>query len=181
MNETAPHARRAFHDLFPDGAVTRARFGRVRGSDGLTCYHCGTIGDAASVSKTKFRHCKACKGQFSVTPGTPMRCAHPPLRTWAQTISLSIASSKGISVVNPSEMPGVVRQDGVAPRSPIRAMMAENSPRLSAIVEIDEMVRRRASGPSRTARRTISRRPIRRDVVPSARWFRSPRNAVATW
>jgi hypothetical protein len=85
-NSTPPQARRAFHDLFPNGAVTRARLGRVRGPDGSTCYHCGTIGDAASVSKAKFRHWKACKSQFSVTASTPMRRAHPPLRTWAQTM-----------------------------------------------------------------------------------------------
>lgn len=82
MNETALTLR-AFNALFPDEDAARAWFERARWPDGPTCYHCGTIGDAAYMPKTKFWHCKACKGQFSVTAGTPMHRTHLPLLTWA--------------------------------------------------------------------------------------------------
>jgi len=91
------------------------------------------------MPKTKFWHCKACKGQFSVTPGTPMHRTHLPLLTWAQAIYLIVTSSKGISAVKLSEMLGVSYETAWHLGHRIRAMMAENSPLLSNIVEIDEM------------------------------------------
>lgn len=105
-----------FTCLFPDEDVPRAWFERARWPDVTTSHHCGTIGDAAYIPKTKFWYCKACKGQFPVTAGTPMRRPHLPLLTWTQTIYLIVASSKGIG-----------------------AIMAENSPLLSNVVEINEM------------------------------------------
>ena len=138
MNETALTLR-AFNALFPDEDAARAWFECARWPDGPTCYHCGTIGDAAYMPKTKFWHCKACKGQFSVTAGTPMHRTHLPLLTWAQAIYLIITSSKGISAVKLSEMLGVSYETAWRLGHRIRAMMAENSPLLSNIVEIDEM------------------------------------------
>jgi len=61
MNETALTLR-AFNALFPDEDAARAWFERARWPDGPTCYHCGTVGKAAYMPKTKFWHCKACKG-----------------------------------------------------------------------------------------------------------------------
>lgn len=138
MNETALTLR-AFNDLFPDEDAARAWFERARWPDGPTCYHCGTIGHAAYMPKTKFWHCKACKRQFSVTAGTPMHRTHLPLLTWAQAIYLIVASSKGISAVKLSEMLGVSYETAWHLGHRIRAMMAEDSPLLSNVVEIDEM------------------------------------------
>ena len=138
MNEVALTLR-AFNDLFPNKDAARAWFERARWPDGPTCYHCGAIGDTAYMPKTKFWHCKACKGQFSVTAGTPMHRTHLPLLTWAQAIYLIVASSKGISAKRLGEMLGVSFETARHLGHRIRAMMAEDSLLMSDLVEIDEM------------------------------------------
>lgn len=68
-----------------------------------------------------------------------MHRTHLPLLTRAQAISLIVASSKGISAVKLSEMLGVSDETAWHLGHRIRAMMAEDSPLLSNVVEIDEM------------------------------------------
>lgn len=130
---------RAFNDLFPDEDAARAWFERARWPDGPECYHCGVVGNAAYMPKTKFWHCKACKRQFSVTAGTPMHRTHLPLLTWAHAIYLIVASSKGISAKKLGEMLGVSYATAWHLGHRIRVMMTEANPILSGVVEIDEM------------------------------------------
>ena len=88
----------------PDEDAARAWFEKARWPSGPECYHCGAVGNALYMPKTRFWHCKACRRQFSVTAGTPMHRTHLPLLTWAQAIYLTVSSSKGISAVKLSEM-----------------------------------------------------------------------------
>ena len=87
---------RGLNEMFPDEGAARACFEKVRWPHGPECYHCGTAGEAAYMSKTKFWHCKSCKKQFSVAAGMPMHRTHVPLLTWAHAIYLIVSSSKGI-------------------------------------------------------------------------------------
>ena len=130
---------RAFHEMFPDEDAARAWFERSRWSRGPECYHCGAVGNAAYMPKTKFWHCKSCKKQFSVTAGTPMHRTHLPLLTWAHAIYLIVSSSQGISAVKLSEMLGISYPSAWHLGHRVRAMMAAANPILSGVVEIDEM------------------------------------------
>lgn len=65
---------------------------------------------------------------------------HPPaLLTWAQAIHLIVASSKGISAKKLGEMLGVSYETAWHLGHRIRAMIAEDNPLLSNLVEINEM------------------------------------------
>ncbi len=130
---------REFNSLFPDEDAARLWFERARWPNGPECYHCGVVGNAAYMPKTKFWHCKACKKQFSVTAGTPMHRTHLPLLMWAQAIYLITASSKGISSLKLSEMLGIQYNSAWHMNHRIRVMMAEANPILANVVEIDEM------------------------------------------
>ena len=130
---------RAFNEMFPDEDAARAWFEKARWPNGPKCCHCGAIGNALYMPKTRFWHCKACRRQFSVTAGTPMHRTHLPLLTWAQAIYLTVSSSKGISAVKLSEMLDVHYVTAWHLGHRIRAMMAERHPVLSGVVEIDEM------------------------------------------
>ncbi len=137
MNATALTLR-AFNDLFPDEEAARAWFERARWPDGPVCPSCGTVGESHWIRTARRWNCKGCRHQFTVTAGTPMHRTHLPLLTWAQAIYLIGASSKGISAVKLSEILGVSYETAWHLGQRIRAMMAEDSPLLSGIVEIDE-------------------------------------------
>lgn len=83
--------------------------------------------------------CGGCTKQFTVTAGTPMHKTHLPLLKWVQAIYLIVASSKGISSVKLSEMLDVSYETAWYLGHRIRAMMAEENPILSGVVEMDEM------------------------------------------
>ena len=137
MNTTALTLR-AFNDLFPNEEAARAWFERARWPDGPVCPSCGTVSKSWWIRTARRWNCKRCRHQFTVTAGTPMHRTHLPLLTWAQAIYLIIASSKGISAVKLSEILGVSYETAWHLGHRIRAMMAEDSPLLSGIVEIDE-------------------------------------------
>ena len=137
MNRTGLTLR-AFNDFFPDEEAARAGFERARWSDGPVCPSCGTVGGSRWIRTVRRWNCKGCRHQFTVTAGTSMHRTHLPLLTWAQAIDLVVASSKGISAVKLSEILGVSYETAWHLGHRIRAMMAENSPLLSGIVEIDE-------------------------------------------
>ena len=148
---------RVFNVLFPDEAAARLWFERARWPNGPECYHCGVVGNAAYMPRTKFWHCKACKKQFSVTAGTPIHRTHLPLLMWAQAIYFIVASSKGISSLKLSEMLDVHYATAWHLGHRIRVMMAEANPILAGVVEIDEMYAgappRKRAKPSRDSAR----------------------------
>ncbi|WP_366941404.1 transposase, partial [Acidocella sp.] len=51
---------RAFNEMFPDEDAARAWFEKARWPNGPKCCHCGAIGNALYMPKTRFWHCKAC-------------------------------------------------------------------------------------------------------------------------
>jgi transposase-like protein len=69
--------------------------------DGVTCPHCGTIGEATKLKgKTTRRglwNCRACRKPFTVRMRTIFESSHIPLHIWLQTIYLFSSSKKGIS------------------------------------------------------------------------------------
>lgn len=128
-----------FHRRFPEEATARAWFERARWPDGPECPRCGQVGQAWWIATKRVWECKGCRGQFTVTAGTPMHRTHLPLLTWLQAMWLISASSKGISALKLAEWLGVAYQTAWHLGHRIRAMMAEDSPMLRGIVELDEM------------------------------------------
>jgi len=137
MNKTALSLAR-FNALFPDEVAARRWFEQARWPEGPACYHCGSIGKAWWIEAKKFWCCASCRGQFSVTAGTPMHQSHLPLLTWARAIYLILASSKGLSAVKIGEMLGVCYSTAWFLGHRIRAMMSEQNPLLSGVVELGE-------------------------------------------
>lgn len=129
---------REFTALFPDEDAARAWFEYARWPDGPACHHCGAVNDATRIESRGIWRCRACSKQFSVTAGTPMHKTHLPLLTWAQAIYLIVSSSKGISSMKLGEMLGLPYSTAWHLSHRIRAMMAEDSPLLAGVVEIDE-------------------------------------------
>ena len=137
MNKTALSLAR-FNALFPDEVAARRWFEQARWPEGPACYHCGSIEKAWWIEAKKFWCCASCRGQFSVTAGTPMHQSHLPLLTWARAIYLILASSKGLSAVKLGEILGVSYSTAWFLGHRIRAMMNEHNPLLSGVVELDE-------------------------------------------
>lgn len=67
-----------------------------------------------------------------------MHKTHLPLRMWIQAMWLMTTSSKGISSLKLGEWLGIQRRTAWHLAHRVRAMMAEDSPMLRGIVEIDE-------------------------------------------
>lgn len=128
-----------FRNRFPDEDAARAWFERARWPDGPECPRCGLVGRAWWVTTKRVWCCRGCRSQFTVTAGTPMHRTHLPLLTWLQAMWLISASSKGISAMKLAEWLGVAYQTAWHLGHRIRAMMAEDSPVLRGIVELDEM------------------------------------------
>ena len=130
MNITALSLAR-FNALFPDEVAARRWFELVRWPEGPACYHCGSIGKSWWIEAKKFWCCSSCRGQFSVTEGTPMHQSHLPLLTWARAIYLILASSKKLSAVKLGEMLGVCYATAWFLGHRIRAMMSAANPLLA--------------------------------------------------
>ena len=99
----------------------------------------GWSGQAWWVVTKRVWECKGCRGQFTVTAGTPMHRTHLPLLTWLHAMWLISASSKGISAMKLAEWLGCTYQTAWHLGHRIRAMMAEDSPMRRGVVELDEM------------------------------------------
>lgn len=125
---------RAFNVLFPDEEAARSWFERTRWPQGPQCPSCGVLGNAAWLKTRRKWRCRPCKGEFTVTVGTPMHRTHLPLLTWLQAIYLIVASSKGISANKLGEMLGVSYPTAWFLGHRIRAMMAEAHPLLSGVI-----------------------------------------------
>lgn len=124
---------------FPDDETARLWLESVRWPDGPECPWCGAVGHAVWIKTRKVWSCSSgCRRQFTVTAGTPMHKTHLPLLMWVQAMWLMAASSKGISACKLSEWMGVQYRTAWHLAHRIRAMMAEDSPVLKGIVEIDE-------------------------------------------
>src|SRR5262249_24148369 len=75
---------------FLEEDAARSFLERLRGPDGPTCPHCGSLGayrlkpKAASARpvRTGVLKCKACRRQFTVTVGTAFEGSHIPLNKW---------------------------------------------------------------------------------------------------
>jgi transposase-like protein len=130
---------RQFQDLFATEAACRAWLETARWPHGPVCPRCGAV-DRASRRRTRPGKytCLDCAHDYSLTAGTPMHKTHLPLTVWFTAMYLMATSSKGISAKKLGELLGIQYRTAWHLAHRIRAMMAEDSPVLRGLVEIDE-------------------------------------------
>ena len=154
-----------------DEEACLALFERLRFPGGLRCAAC----DASEAAGHRFsRHrsrrglftCGACRGQFTLTPGTAMHRTRLSLSQWLRAIWLIAASSKGISARKLFEMLGITYKVAWHLGHRIRAKMANESVAPPGIVEMDEISagapprRPHGGGPSGVKSGRGPRRPL---------------------
>jgi transposase-like protein len=87
--------------IFTDEEAARKHFEAIRWPDGVTCPHCGVIGEATELQGKSTRpglyKCRACQKPFTATMGTLYERSHIPLHKWLLATHLMAASKKGIS------------------------------------------------------------------------------------
>ena len=121
--------------------------------DGPVCPHCGSIGTAYDLSKTRIglRKCaaKECRKQFTVRVGTVFEDSHIPLHKWLQAAHLLCCSKKGISSHQLHRMMGITYKSAWFMSHRLREAMRTGglAPMGGAggVVEIDETIYGRAS------------------------------------
>lgn len=112
---------------------------QARWPEGPVCPSCGSVNRASRITTRPGRFtCLECKRRFSLTAGTPMHKTHLPPTTWLIAAYLLAASGKGISSLRLSAMLGLQYRTTWHLTHRLRAMMAEESPLLRGIVELDE-------------------------------------------
>src|SRR5260221_8317166 len=78
----------------------RAMFERIRWPDGVTCAHCGVIGEFWKLdTRPGLYKCKGCRKQFTATVGTIFHRSHITLKQWIIAFHLMCSSKKGISAL----------------------------------------------------------------------------------
>ena len=103
--------------MFNDDEVARAHFEKLRWPQGVVCFHCGVIGDAALIkSKSEntrpgLYHCRSCGGNFTATMGTIYEDSHVPMRKWLLAHHLMAASKKGVSAAQLQRMLGLDQRE----------------------------------------------------------------------
>lgn len=87
--------------IFMNEEAARKHFEAIRWPDGVTCPHCGVVGEATELKGKSTRpglyKCRACQKPFTATMGTLYEKSHIPLHKWLLATHLMAASKKGIS------------------------------------------------------------------------------------
>jgi transposase-like protein len=86
---------------FSDNDKAREYLESLRWPHGVTCPHCGVIGEHYQLDGKAHRaglwKCADCREQFSVTVGTVFEHSKIPLSKWLTAVYLLCSSKKGIS------------------------------------------------------------------------------------
>lgn len=133
---------------FQDADKAREYLEALRWPNGVTCPHCGVVGNALKLEGKAYRpglyKCRDCRDQFSVTVGTVFERSKIALNVWLQAVHLMSASKKGMSAKQLERMLGVTYKTAWFMSHRIReAMTGDRSTMLggsgsSGIVEVDE-------------------------------------------
>jgi len=87
--------------IFTNEEAARKHFEAIRWPDGVSCPHCGVIGEATELQGKSTRpglyKCRACVKPFTATMGTLYERSHIPLHKWLLATHLMAASKKGMS------------------------------------------------------------------------------------
>jgi len=118
---------------------------KQRWGDKPECPHCGSkdvyqMKDAKTGDRNKgpLWRCHSCKKQYSVRIGTVLQDSRIPLRHWCFAFWRACASKKGIPAKQIQREIHVTYKSALFLMHRIRAAMADDGPKLTGTVEVDE-------------------------------------------
>jgi transposase len=129
-----------FLEEFPNDDVCLQRlFIEQHGSDSFTCPNCGVVD--SKFYKLKDRKCYSCvncRFQLHPTAGTIFHKSETPLTKWFFALYLFSVSKNGVSAKELERQLRVTYKCAYRIGKQIRTLMAQNSDKLSGVIEIDE-------------------------------------------
>ncbi len=126
--------------MFPDEASAREYLESRLWPKGPVCPQCQSGERITARSKGGFKHCNACKFDFTVRTGTIFGRSHIPLHKWVYAMYLVVTARKGISSLQLAKEIGVTQQSAWFMLQRLREACStpDSMDKLRGIVEIDE-------------------------------------------
>jgi transposase-like protein len=126
-----------FNEQFPDDDACLDYMFDTRWPNGGTC-KCGKSDCFHRVRGFKKYACQWCGAQISPLAGTIFHKSSTPLRTWFHALFIITASRNGVSAMELMRQVGVAYNTAWRMNHQLRALMAEDMPVMSGIIEADE-------------------------------------------
>jgi transposase-like protein len=127
-------------EMFPDEQTARAYLEDRLWPNGAVCPQCKSGERITSRSKGGFKHCNACKFDFTVRTGTIFGRSHIPLHKWVYAMYLLVTARKGISSLQLAKEIGVTQHSAWFMLQRLREACStpDSIDKLKGIIEIDE-------------------------------------------
>jgi transposase-like protein len=145
MKQAKSQVLEALRNAAVDEAKAVAFFERERWGDTPCCPRCGDT-DVYKMMTGEERNkdyrwrCRGCKQMFTVRTGTPLEETRLPLKVWVFAIWKAASGKKGYSALQLSREMEITHKSALFVLRRIRHGLGEvNSPKLTGVVEIDEV------------------------------------------
>ncbi len=127
-------------ELFPDEPTARTYLEGRLWPKGPICPRCNSGERITARSQGGFKHCNACKFDFTVRTDTIFGRSHVPLHKWLYAMYLLVTARKGISSMQLAKEIGVTQQSAWFMLQRLREACSspDNIDKLKGIIEIDE-------------------------------------------
>jgi transposase len=128
-----------FDKQFPDDDACLEYLKITRFLDGIFCKSCGKVTNHSKLSNLPVYSCNRCGSHTHPMVGTIFENSRTSLRQWFYAMFLMSSTRCGISAKQLQRELGVTYKTAWRMFKQIRQLMNEQTPKLSGIVEIDEM------------------------------------------
>ena len=127
-------------EMFPDEQTARAYLEDRLWPSGPVCPQCKSGARITARAKGGFKHCNACKFDFTVRTGTIFGRSHIPLHKWVYAMYLLVTARKGISSLQLAKEIGVTQHSAWFMLQRLREACStpDSIDKLKGIIEIDE-------------------------------------------
>jgi transposase-like protein len=127
-------------EMFPDEASALEYLESRLWLNGPVCPTCKSGERITARAKGGFKHCNACKFDFTVRTGTIFGRSHIPLHKWVYAMYLLVTARKGISSLQLAKEIGVTQHSAWFMLQRLREACStpDNQDKLRGIIEIDE-------------------------------------------
>lgn len=127
-------------EMFPNEESARAYLEDRLWPSGPVCPNCKSGARITSRAKGGFKHCNACKFDFTVRTGTIFGRSHIPLHKWVYAMYLLVTARKGISSLQLAKEIGVTQHSAWFMLQRLREACStpDSQDKLRGVIEIDE-------------------------------------------
>src|ERR1700685_4497873 len=125
-------------ELFPDQHAARNYLEHRLWPNGPICPKCKNGERITTRAKDGFKHCNACKFDFTVRTDTILGRSHVPLHKWLYAMYLLVTARKGISSVQLAKEIGITQKSAWFVLMRLREACGPDLEQLRGIIEIDE-------------------------------------------